>query len=71
MTTLTLPKKILGNDDLIIMPRREYEALLRVAKRQGVRPLNRDLTKALIEVRAGKTVGTFNSAKELEASLEQ
>lgn len=71
MPTLALPKRMLGNDDLIIMPRREYEVLLRAAKKHAAKPLGRDLLKALREVGAGETIGPFQSAKELEASLEQ
>ncbi|OGI70156.1 hypothetical protein A3A09_03565 [Candidatus Nomurabacteria bacterium RIFCSPLOWO2_01_FULL_42_20] len=29
MTTITIPKKLIFNDDLIILPRRRYEELLK------------------------------------------
>lgn len=29
MNTLTIPKSLINNDDLVVLPRRDYEALLR------------------------------------------
>jgi len=33
---ITIPKKIMKNDDLVILPRREYENLLRAKKSEEV-----------------------------------
>ena len=32
MNTITIPKQLTKNDDLVVMPRREYEALLEFKK---------------------------------------
>lgn len=33
MNTITIPKKLMKNDDLIIIPRKEYEAVFEFIKR--------------------------------------
>lgn len=67
MTTITIPKKII-KDDLVIIPRKDYEKLL-VALQRYTR-LDEDLGKALKQVKRGRTIGPFNSVKELRHSLE-
>lgn len=32
MNTITIPKKLAGKDDLVVLPRKEYEALLALKK---------------------------------------
>lgn len=34
MPTLTIPKKMIQNDDLVVLPRKEYEALIRAKNGQ-------------------------------------
>lgn len=36
MNTLTIPKSLIKNDDLIVLPRREYEKLLRSQKSDNI-----------------------------------
>lgn len=74
MTTLTIPKQLTKTGELIVISRKEYERLLRAVKKPVKRvrtQLDKDLAKALAEVRQGKTVGPFHSVKELKKSLEQ
>lgn len=68
MTTITIPKRII-KDDLVIIPRKDYEKLL-VALRRYTR-LDKDLSKALEQAKKGRTIGPFSSIKELRASLEE
>ncbi|MBU4481623.1 hypothetical protein L6279_03450 [Candidatus Parcubacteria bacterium] len=66
MTTITIPKKLIRNDDLIIMPRRKYEELLRIAgkKERAYTQLDKDLDKAIAEYKVGKFFGPFNTTEE-------
>lgn len=38
MNTITIPKKLAGKDDLVVLPRREYEALLELKKLKEFNP---------------------------------
>ena len=69
MTTIIIPKKLIREKELVIIPRREYEVLLRIVKKYT--QLDKDLNEALKEVRQGKTIGPFYSVKELKESLEK
>ena len=71
MPTITIPKELAKKDDLVILPRKEYEGLLRRAKNQNIEKLERGLLKALQELREGKIVGPFKSVKLLKESLEK
>ena len=78
MKTITIPKKFMLNNDFVIIPRRQYENLLRsnvVVKRSTsfkvpkrhekfYNDLDKELTVALREVKEGKVVGPFNKAEE-------
>jgi len=70
MTTITIPKKFIKNDDLVFLPRREYEKLLRGVAGSS-QPSDVNLEEAMQEARNGKTIGPFSSIKELESSLEK
>jgi hypothetical protein len=67
MTTITIPKKLAKEDDLVVVPKKKYERLLRIARQSS--ELNRDLIDALREVKSGKVIGPFSSVRELKASL--
>ncbi len=38
MSTITIPKQLTKNDDLVVMPRKEYEALLEFKKAKEFKP---------------------------------
>jgi hypothetical protein len=87
MNTLTIPKSLINNDDLIVLPRKFYESLLRGQKTNQINikrdasfkikkgqekfynELDKDLTKAVREYKAGKFVGPFDNVKDLMKSL--
>ena len=70
MAAITIPKKLIKNDDLVVIPRKEYEKLLSVS-RKPLSQLDRDLEEAIQEVKEGKTIGPFRSVKELKRALEK
>ena len=69
MTTITIPQNLIKEKDLVVIPRRKYEKLLGDLKRYT--GIDRDLNTALEEVKQKKTIGPFNSVKELKKSLEK
>ena len=59
MNIVTIPKKIAGRDDLIVLPRREYESLLRARGAKEFKPTKAQVhALALAErnFRKGKTL---------------
>lgn len=64
---ITLPKNLIEKGELVLLPRAEYEELLRVSKMQT--ELDRGLEESLREVREGKVVGPFDNTKGLMKSL--
>lgn len=69
----TIPQKISKQGELVILPRKQYDLLVRAAHLQ-VRParvkvLNVELREALQEIKHGKAVGPFENAGDLMRSL--
>lgn len=60
--TITISKKLIKNDDLVIIPRKQYEELLRSAKKKTSQ-LDEDLDEAVKEYKAGKFLGPFKTVK--------
>ena len=73
METITIPKKLSKGRDLIVIPRKEYEALLRVHKsREGFYDeLDKDLKKAIKSYKKGSFYGPFLSVKESKKFLDK
>ena len=71
MTTITISKKLIPRDDLVIISRREYEKFLYIAKKKGYVKLDKELNEAIREHKTGKTVGPFRSISALKRSLEK
>ena len=57
MTTITIPKRFMLNNDFVIIPRKQYETLLR--EKDGY--IDKDLREALDDAKNGKVVGPFSS----------
>lgn len=65
MTTITIPKNLIKEKELVIIPRRKYEELLRlVDKKKEYTQFDEDLDEAIKEYKIGKYFGPFHSAKE-------
>jgi len=59
---MTALKNLIKSGDFVILPRKKYELLLRSE-------LDRDLARAIREVREGKVIGPFDNVKDLMKSL--
>jgi len=73
-TLVTIPRNIAKMGELVVLPRKEFEQILRLARKkypQLDRDLDRNLDKAIEEVRQGKAIGPFNYVKSLRVSLEK
>lgn len=70
MTPITIPKKLIRGGDLIVIPRKKYEELVRSSKKQAP-VLDAGLQKALRDVREGKLLGPFRSFRTFKHSLER
>lgn len=68
MTTITIPKKIAKHDDVVIIPRKEYEALLGIKKIKEFSPTaaqKKVLLSAEQRLRKGKTLSYDECVKKL------
>ena len=68
-----IPRKISKQGELVILPRKQYDSLVRAAHLQAkpaqIKMLNVELREALQEVKQGKVVGPFENASDLMRSL--
>lgn len=67
MSAVTIPRNITKGEELIVLPRREYEELLEFPKEKEI---DSDLEKALEDVKKGRVVGPFTNTEDLIQSLE-
>lgn len=65
--TITIPKELVRKGELVLIPRVEYEGLLRVSKYQ--KELDESIAKSLKEIQKGKIAGPFGNSKNLIKSL--
>lgn len=68
MPTLTIPRKLIQNDDLVIVPRKEYEALKELRKTAEFAPTAAQraaLSKAEQNLKAGKTLSYHELVRKL------
>ena len=69
METITIPKKLAEKDDLVVIPKREYQALLSLKKIREFVPTEtqkRALAEAENNLRKGKTLSYNELLKRLE-----
>lgn len=71
MNTLTIPKNLIQNDDLIVLPRKLYESLLRSSSGFATSKIDKDLAESILEYKSGKTMGPFKTVAALRKSLEK
>ena len=70
MTTITIPKNFISNDDLIIIPRKQYELFLNMGKQLNQRLAEEKDTDEAIDVyKKEKKQGKLKILKSL-ASLK-
>ncbi|MEX2033108.1 MAG: hypothetical protein WD889_00915 [Candidatus Colwellbacteria bacterium] len=68
MRTITIPQKLADKDDLIVIPRKEYESLLELKKVKEFTPTavqKRALTRAEGNLKRSKTLSYRELAKKL------
>ena len=68
MSIVTIPKKLASRDDLVVIPRNEYEALLELKKYKEFKPTvlqKRALAAAEANFKKGKTFSYHELAKKL------
>jgi hypothetical protein len=68
MNTITIPKTLAGKDDLVVVPRKEYEALLQLKRLKEFNPTvlqKKALAQAEANFRKGKTLSYHAIAKKL------
>ena len=68
MSTITIPKKLAREDDLIVIPRREYEALVRLKKTKEFVPTIAQ-KRALVRAESNLWRGNTLSFDELSRKL--
>ncbi len=68
MPTITIPKTLAQRDDLIVMPRKEYEALTELRKTAEFSPSvaqRTALLRAEQNLKAGKTLSYYELVRKL------
>ena len=68
MNTITIPKTLARNDDLVVLPRKEYDALLELRKTKEFKPTSGQL-KALMRAEKNLSIGKTLSYNELTSKL--
>jgi|APCry4251928276_1046603.scaffolds.fasta_scaffold182349_2 hypothetical protein len=72
MVTITIPKKVTRGNELIIVPKREWKKLQKIAEMKiSQLELEKGLKEALEEDRAGRIIGPFNKGKDLIRDLKK
>ena len=68
MPTITIPKKLVQNDDLVVLPKKEYEALVEFKVLKEFTPTNaqkKALLKAEENLKKGKTLSFNDLSRKL------
>lgn len=68
MNPITISQKSLPKDDIVLLPRRDYEQLIKLAHFQT--ELDEDLKQSLKDIKNGNIFGPFNTVEELKKSIE-
>lgn len=76
MKTITIPDNLIREDELVVIPRRDYDRLLLGSVKTFKKPkrlseLDKRLNKALEEVKRGEIYGPFDNVVELRRSLRK
>jgi len=70
MVTITIPKKFTNGKELVVVPKKEWEQLQKIAKMKvSEMELERGLKKALEDVKAGRLLGSFDSVEGFKKSI--
>jgi len=70
MTTITIPKKITQGKELIIVPKKDWENLLKLTRQKISQiEIGKGIKESLEEIKKGKIIGPFNKGKDLIKNL--
>ena len=70
MVTITIPKKITNGKELIVVPKRDWENLRKIAKMKVFqREFEEGLREALEDVRTGRLLGPFKTVEEFKKAV--
>lgn len=64
MSVITIPRELTKGEELVVIPRRIYDEVLRLWKTKTaskITPLEKRLQQALRQVQSGKTIGPFST----------
>ncbi len=72
METVTIPKKLARQGDLVVILRKEYEELLDIQEKHSefYTELNRDLANMVRDYKAGQYYGPFENVEEGKSFLK-
>jgi len=67
-----IPKKVTNGRELIIVPRKDWEKLQKIARMKVSQlELERGLKEALEDVRAGRLLGPFETVEEFKKAIRR
>ena len=69
MATITIPRKFIKNDDLVIIPRKKYEGFLKLRKARPLVKLTSSQKRDLEQARKEFSHGEYITLKQLENEL--
>lgn len=67
MTAISIPRTLTKGEELVVIPRKVYESLIRFIEDTKVtrrKTLNKGLQEAISDVKAGRVVGPFSTVEE-------
>ncbi|MFH1956695.1 MAG: hypothetical protein ABIJ28_03550 [Patescibacteria group bacterium] len=70
MATITIPKNLIKSDDLVIIPRKEYEDFLEIKKEERGRVTEADVLRWSKEARKLKKAGKLPTLRSLKELME-
>ncbi len=73
MKTITVPDNLVQEEELVVLPRRDYEQLVSDSSKEIIKRdprIDRELALALDDVKHGRVYGPFSSVDELMVSLQ-
>ena len=71
MATITIPKKVTKGEELIIIPKGEWERVQKIARAKlSDLELERGLKKALEDVKAARVLGPFETVEEFKKAIK-
>lgn len=69
MNTITIPKKITRGEELVVIPKKEYDRFLRT-RNDGKTTVKDAIDEGLRDLRAGRVTPSFSSIKEFKRFLK-